>query len=893
MAGRHKIATLDARATGRSAADAADEALRLAAGDPRLARAKAAEALRLARAEHDRAAASSAERALGLAAREDHDLAAAAAHHRRAIRIAERAGLASHAARARVNLAAVLALRGDWTRALREIERAEPALDGHDLTLLQAQRAYLFHMRGRLREALEGYQRVMPAFRRANDTYREATTLNNRGLIHYHLGALAAAEADLARAERLFTDLGLERAAADIRENLGVVLVRRGRLAAALDWFDRADEYFRARGMVDAIGLRDRCHALLAARLVTEARQTAERAVRELAGRRMGAFLGDAQLLLAEAALLDGDMAAARLAAEQASRAFARRHLPSFLALARYTKVRVRLAGGERSPSLLRAARQSAAASAAAGWAIPALDARLVAARLAIDLGRVELARDELAEAGRARRSGPVELRSRAWHAVALLHLADGDRRGAERALRAGIRVLDRYRAALGATELRASAAGHAADLAHLGLGLAVRDGDARRAFAWAERWRAGSLQLRPARPPDDSALAAGLAELRRVADEMSEAARENQDIARLLARQAALEEAVRQQARHTPGGEPERIEAEVDLDRLTAALGERALVEILELDGVLHAVVVADGRVRLHHLGARATATEEIANLAFALRRLAHGGRPAASMAAAREAAGYAGERLDELLLRPLWRELGDRPLVVVPTGSLHALPWATLPSCAGRPVSVAPSAVLWLRAASADEPWTGARTVLVAGPGLPEAPAEVGELRGVYPDARALLGDEAHVRAVTDAMADADLAHVAAHGRFRADNPFFSSLQLADGPLTVYDLEALERAPSRLVLSACDSGLSAVRPGDELMGLAAALFMLGTRTLVASVVPIADAATREPMLSFHRALATGVEPATALAGIQARTAGGDDQAFAASVSFACFGTG
>jgi CHAT domain-containing protein len=75
--------------------------------------------------------------------------------------------------------------------------------------------------------------------------------------------------------------------------------------------------------------------------------------------------------------------------------------------------------------------------------------------------------------------------------------------------------------------------------------------------------------------------------------------------------------------------------------------------------------------------------------------------------------------------------------------------------------------------------------------------------------------------------------------------------------------------------------------------MGLAAAMFMLGTRTLVASVVPIADAATRQPMLRFHLALATGVGPATALAGIQTRTAGGDDQAFAASVSFACFGTG
>src|SRR5256885_10857576 len=45
------------------------------------------------------------------------------------------------------------------------------------------------------------------------------------------------------------------------------------------------------------------------------------------------------------------------------------------------------------------------------------------------------------------------------------------------------------------------------------------------------------------------------------------------------------------------------------------------------------------------------------------------------------------------------------DRPLIIVPTGSLHALPWTALPTCAGRPVSVTPSARLWLAAANAAE--------------------------------------------------------------------------------------------------------------------------------------------------------------------------------------------
>ncbi len=125
-----------------------------------------------------------------------------------------------------------------------------------------------------------------------------------------------------------------------------------------------------------------------------------------------------------------------------------------------------------------------------------------------------------------------------------------------------------------------------------------------------------------------------------------------------------------------------------------------------------------------------------------------------------------------------------------------------------------------------------------------------------------------------------------MAAHGTFRSDNPLFSALHLADGPLTVHDLEHLEQAPDTVVLSACDSGLSAVRPGDELMGLAAAVFALGTRTLVASVVPVPDAASHDLMVAFHDELLAGRPPAAALAAAQ-RDRG------IAGAGFVCLGAG
>ena len=148
-----------------------------------------------------------------------------------------------------------------------------------------------------------------------------------------------------------------------------------------------------------------------------------------------------------------------------------------------------------------------------------------------------------------------------------------------------------------------------------------------------------------------------------------------------------------------------------------------------------------------------------------------------------------------------------------------------------------------------------------------MPRSRSEIRALSGRYPNAKPLMGSDATASAVARGLDGAYLAHLATHGRFRADNPLFSSLELADGPLTVYDLEQLGQCPEILVLSACDTALSGINPGDELMGVASAVFALGTRTLIASVAPVADHAAAELMIAFHQALAQGREPAQALA--------------------------
>ena len=81
------------------------------------------------------------------------------------------------------------------------------------------------------------------------------------------------------------------------------------------------------------------------------------------------------------------------------------------------------------------------------------------------------------------------------------------------------------------------------------------------------------------------------------------------------------------------------------------------------------------------------------------------------------------------------------------------------------------------------------------MAGPRVAQAADEINRIRSAfYPGAWTLQGSAATAQAVARVFERSRLAHVAAHGTFRADNPQFSALELADGPLTAYDLEGHE---------------------------------------------------------------------------------------------------
>ncbi|GAB2996220.1 CHAT domain-containing protein [Saccharothrix stipae] len=353
-------------------------------------------------------------------------------------------------------------------------------------------------------------------------------------------------------------------------------------------------------------------------------------------------------------------------------------------------------------------------------------------------------------------------------------------------------------------------------DLVDIALDHALTSADARSAWRWNERRPAD-----PTQPAPEVARARAELRLARVQGDRDRIAR--------------LEREIRGLARSTPAsGRPA-----VALNDVVDALGDRALLVFISHRGRLFAVSVVGRRVGLHDFGEARTAARHVRSLSLA-------------------DAPHAVADLDRLL-----RPAGDRPLVVVPSPELARMPWAALPSGRGRAISVAPSASCWHRADT--RPLALANRLWVAGPSLLHAHREVEALREAHGGRIRSTVDEA-----LRGMADADVAHIAAHGvRQGQENELFSYLQLEDGPLHGYELDDLARVPPVVVLSACESGLASV------------LLRRGARVVVESVRAVPDDRVVDLMVDLHANLA---QPAQALADAQARH--GD-------LGFVCVGSG
>lgn len=316
---------------------------------------------------------------------------------------------------------------------------------------------------------------------------------------------------------------------------------------------------------------------------------------------------------------------------------------------------------------------------------------------------------------------------------------------------------------------------------------------------------------------------------------------------------------------------------------------------------------VVAPAGVRFFRLPPRAAVERAVADY-----RKLIATRPRGAMFDAWQAPA---EALYSMLVKPARPYLSpERPLVIVPDGILHYLPFETLRSkdSSGRPqclieqfpVSYMPSVSvlaelqlrpperarldllaygdpLFSRMGAASSPSVD----LVQGiyesagirfPPLPSTRREVEALGRLFPPERRtiFLGPDATEASVKHTnLLDYRLLHFATHAIADDRNPARSGIVLSlvntgdeDGILRLNEVFNLELSAALVALSACQTGLGNLVRGEGMVGLTRAFLYAGARRVAVSLWDVNDLTAPDFMLSFYRRLSQGEDPASAL---------------------------
>lgn len=777
--------------------------------------------------------------------------------------------------RARIGLAMCrFEVHGDVGGALSLLRTAEEEADAELAALVVGQRGLLRQRSGDARGALRDLDTALA--RVPVGWSRDRAVLHmNRGSLRSDLGRLAEAGEDFAASLELAHLIENDMYASMAAHNLGWVVYLQGDLPTALRTMDEAAE--RAPDRHAAVGLIDRAQVLLDAGLLTEADDALREAREHLSRYRMLRDLAEVELVRSRVVLGLRRYADARRLARSASRRFDRLGNAPWRLRARVAELQAALTEHRADLVSPRTARRHASwalALASEGDALGGvaglgvtIPAQLLAAEWLVAAGDVRAAHEVLRQVPARLDRAPLPVRLQHEAVRAQLAFVAGDRRAGVRAVRRGQSALAEHRARLGSVDAVTASAVHGVRLGNVDVEAALRTRRPGTIFDAVERGRAAFAGTGRVRPPSDPVLADLLASARREV-EAARALGAPSDPAHLARRQdhlraaRRLQDDARRRAWQHGGGAATPVAAtERRLHAALAAAGSDAVVAdlVLEGDDVLAVRVSATG-TRLVPLASRTTVAEQVRRARADLAVLSNVLIPVPMREAAVASLTRTLTVLDESLVAPLGAT-GD--LHVAARDLLLALPWASLPSRKG----LRTWANSWVDLRVGEPTRRADEALVVAGPGLRFSGAEAKLVASAWEGAEALAGEDATCAAVVEGMRTAGVVHLAAHGTHETDNPLFSSLRLADGPLFAHELDGIDLHGVVVVLSACEVGLSTPRIGGESLGLTSVLLRLGARAVIASVAPLRDDVAARVMPALHAELRDGAMPGTALA--------------------------
>lgn len=400
------------------------------------------------------------------------------------------------------------------------------------------------------------------------------------------------------------------------------------------------------------------------------------------------------------------------------------------------------------------------------------------------------------------------------------------------------------------------------------------------------DAWAAGAS----APTPDDGPTARGRARWHWLHHQWQQALADGTDLARAAALEQQTHEAERdlleaaRRARLTAAPAAPAADgrlgpsAGLDVASLMAALPADAAMIVYHVDATRWRACVVDARGVRTAEGPAEGLAREVEQARFQIDAMRYGAAPLHAhldLLAAR--CRLRLQALHARLMAPLEPLLSEaRRLVIIAHGALHAVPFAALHD--GQrwlvdryDIAMAPSVAVWL--AGRHRPARALHRALVASHGndLPHGAAEARAVAGLWGHGATWLdGNAATGAAVRTAAGGADVLHLACHGHFRADNPAFSTLRLADGPWTMLDIADTRIDAELVTLSACETGSGLVIPGDEVIGLVRGFLLAGAASVVATLWTIDDAATATLMTDFYSRVRGGDSVTAALSGAQ-----------------------
>lgn len=714
---------------------------------------------------------------------------------------------------------------------------------------------------------------------------------SNRGIALSDLDQYGAAEEAFATSERAFSDLEMDWAAAIAASNLANLSFRQGRLDVALTHYERAYQLLiKDEAIADIARLEaERASALSAIGLPSDAITAYDRVISRLQAHGSAIDVALARIGLGRALLLQGNVSEAESTLAEAEGSIDREMQPVAASECTMLRAEIALLAGN-APAATQFAHAAGRDLVDRPLQRSIID--LLQARIALVDGDLISARDRLLTV--LARVGPMNIApviADTYQLLGRVHDGLGDTAAANDARRAAIDHVERIRGTLQAERLRSAYLGDRLGVYHELYVALLRQGTEEalgEAFQVSERARSRALldvlgsegdQFAAGSKPERELLGQ-IGEHQRwlnwMYSQVAEGVEPDDDLFdQLHGHERDLAELVTRLGVVATAGSPHLTPSTVA--ETQALLPENgALISYMEAEGALHAIVVTGTDVSAFpFLVTKTSISEHVQRFQFQIQR-AVVRRPDQDRVAGRLLKDTHRElsMLYESILAPLEVRLSTSDcLIIVPSGVLHGVPFAALRRgdhylIEERQTTTVSSASILRQLSRIPTPLSpdAALVVGVADAETPGLVLEANAIAAMLSEPQVMTGEQATVKAITDSLANASLVHLACHGRFRADMLQASGLRLADRWLTLKELYQLRMRASLVTLSGCETGVSRVESGDELVGLANAMLAAGAQSLLVSLWMTDDRVTSALMTDFYRHLRLGAGPLDAL---------------------------